>query len=91
MAYLLEKRNSALPTPKKKRRMTMATFLFSSVESCEGGRGLYHHLPEEEVSPSSPKNQRSMTKAIILPSLAESCGCGHDISSREKEFCSSYP
>ena len=26
MAYLLEKTRSALPIPKKKRRMTMATF-----------------------------------------------------------------
>ena len=44
MAYLLEKRRSALPTPKKKRRMTMATFLLSSVKSCEGGHGLCRHL-----------------------------------------------
>ena len=32
MAYLLEERRSALPIPKQKRRMTMATFLLSSVE-----------------------------------------------------------
>ena len=50
MAYLLEKRRSALPTPKKKRRMTMATFLLSSVESCEGGHGLCHHLLEKRRS-----------------------------------------
>jgi len=50
MAYLLEKRRSALPTPKKKRRMTMATFLLSSVESCEGGNGLCHQLLEKRRS-----------------------------------------
>ena len=33
MAYLLETRRSALPTPKKKRRMTMATSLSSSLDS----------------------------------------------------------
>ena len=33
MAYLLKKRRSALPTPKRKRRMTMATCLSSSLGS----------------------------------------------------------
>ncbi len=50
MAHLLEKRRSALPTPNKKRRMTMATFLLSSVENCEGGNGLCHHLLEKRRS-----------------------------------------
>ena len=47
MAYFLEKRRSALPTPKKKTRMTMATFLLSSVESSEGGHVLYQHILEK--------------------------------------------
>ena len=46
MAYLLAKRMSGLPTPKKKSRMTMATFL-SSANSCEGGHALSHHLLEK--------------------------------------------
>jgi len=33
MAYLLKKRRSALPIPKERGKMTMATFLLSSVES----------------------------------------------------------
>ena len=43
MAYLLEKMRAALLTPKKKRGLTMATFLLSSMENCEGGHGLCHH------------------------------------------------
>jgi len=40
MTYLLKKRSSALHIPKK-RRMIMATFLLSSVESCgAGGHGI---------------------------------------------------
>ena len=50
MAYLLEKRRSALPTPREKGRMTMATFLLSSVKSCEGGHGLCHHVLEKRGS-----------------------------------------
>ena len=46
MAYLLKKRRSALPIPREKGRMTMATVLLSSVKSCEDGRGLFHHLLE---------------------------------------------
>ena len=38
--YLLKKRRSALPTPREKGRMTMATFLLSLVKSCEGGHGI---------------------------------------------------
>jgi len=45
--YLLKKRRSALPLPKEKRRMAMATFLLSSVKSCEGGHGLSQHLLEK--------------------------------------------
>ena len=33
MAYLLENKGAAIPTPKKKGGMTMATFLLSSVEN----------------------------------------------------------
>ena len=47
MACLLKKRRSALPIPREKGSMTMATFLLSSVESCEGGHGLCHHLLEK--------------------------------------------
>ena len=52
MAYLLKKRRSALPLPREKGRTAMATFLLSSVKSCEGacregGRGLCHHLLEK--------------------------------------------
>ena len=50
MAYLLKKRRSALPIPREKGRMTMATFLLSSVKSCEGGHGLCHHLLEKRGS-----------------------------------------
>ena len=50
MAYLLKKRRSALPLPREKGRTTMATFLFSSMESCEGGHGLCHHLLEKRGS-----------------------------------------
>ena len=50
MADLLEKRRSAFPTPKKRRRLTMATFLLSSVETCEGGLGLRHHPLEKRRS-----------------------------------------
>ena len=59
--YLLKKRRSALPTPRKKRRsalpsprekgrMTMATFLLSSVKGSEGGDGLCNHLLEKRGS-----------------------------------------
>jgi hypothetical protein len=47
MAYLLKKRRSALPIPREKGRMTMVTFLLSSVKSWEGGHGLCHHLLEK--------------------------------------------
>jgi len=50
MAYLLKKRSSAPHIPKKKRRVTMATFLLSSVKSCEGGHGLCHLLLEKRGS-----------------------------------------
>ena len=63
MAYLLEKRRSALATPKKKRRVTIVNFVLSSVESCEGGNGISSR--EEEVCPSSPQKERSMTMAIF--------------------------
>ena len=50
MLYLLKKRRSALPVPREKGRMTMATFLLSSVNSCEGGQGLRLHLLEKRGS-----------------------------------------
>jgi len=50
MADLLKKRRSALPIPREKGRMTMVTFLLSSVESCEGGHGLSLHLLEKRGS-----------------------------------------
>ena len=50
MAYLLKKRRSALPIPREKGRLTMATCLPSSVKSCEGGHGIPSE--EEEVCSS---------------------------------------
>ena len=50
MAYLLKKRQSALPTPREKGRTTMATCLLSSLKSCEGGHALCHHLLEKRGS-----------------------------------------
>jgi len=50
MACLLEKRRSALPSPREKVRAAMATFLLSSVKSCEDGHGLCHHLLEKRGS-----------------------------------------
>ena len=50
MAYILKKSRSALPMSKEKSRMTMVTFLFSSVKSCEGGDGVCHHLLEKRGS-----------------------------------------
>ena len=47
MAYLLKTRRSALPIPRQKGRMTMATFLVSLVKSREGGHGLCHLLREK--------------------------------------------
>ena len=47
MAFLLKKRRSALPIPRDKGRMTMATFLVSLVKSREGGHGLCHLLREK--------------------------------------------
>ena len=47
MACLLKKRTSALPILREKGRMTMATFLLSSVKSSGGGHGLCHHLREK--------------------------------------------
>ena len=72
MAYRLKKRRSALSIPREKGRMTMVTFVLSSVKSCEGGHGLSLHLLEK-VWPSSSKRVRSMTMAIFFPSLVKSC------------------
>ena len=41
------RRRSALPIPRERGRMTMATFLLFSVKNCEGGHGLCHHLLEK--------------------------------------------
>ena len=78
MAHLLENRRSALPTLKKKRRMTMATFIFSSVKSCEGGHGLCHHLLEKRSSAlPSPKKEEVMTMVIFFLSSVEGSGGDH--------------
>ena len=45
--YLLEKRRSALPSPREKGGTAMGTFLLSSVKSREVGHGLCHHLLEK--------------------------------------------
>ena len=70
MAYLLEKRMSALPSPREKGRTAMATFLLSSVKSREGGHGLCHHLLEKTWPPSSFPQWRvvkvAMASAIIF-------------------------
>ena len=44
------KRRSALPIPKETERLTVATFLLSSVKGCEGGHGLCHHFLEKRGS-----------------------------------------
>ena len=72
MEYLLEKKRSALPTPKKKRRIGLRR---RSVESCEGDHCI--SSIEEEVCPSNPKNERSSTMASFLLSHVESCGGNH--------------
>ena len=41
---------SALPIPREKGRMTMATFLLTSAKSCESDHGLCHHLLEKRGS-----------------------------------------
>ena len=70
----------------------MATVLLSSVESCEGGHGLCHHLLEKRRSAlASPKKQRVMTLVFFLLSSIESCGCGDGICSKEGEVCPSTP
>jgi len=50
MAYLLEKRGSGLLVLRGSMTMTMIIFLPSSVESCEGGHGLCHHLLDKRMS-----------------------------------------
>ena len=50
MACLLERRRFDLPLPREKGRMTMATFLLSSVNICEGGNGLSLQLLEKRGS-----------------------------------------
>ena len=52
----------------------MAAVHLSSVESCEGGHGLCHHLLEKSRSAVfSPKNDRVMAMVIFFLSLVESC------------------
>ena len=58
--------------------MTMAIFLLSSMESCEGGNGLCHHLLEERGSALLVQGkERVMTMAILLFPSVEICGGGH--------------
>ena len=66
MAYLLAKRRSALPTPEKNRRITMATFLLSSVESSEGGHGLCHHLLDGHLLPFLSRELWKVMMAYLL-------------------------
>ena len=84
MAYLLKKRGAALHIPKKKIRMTMATFLLSSVKSCEGSHGLRHHLLEKRGPPLLVLRRRVVTMVIFLHTSVESCGDDYGISSREE-------
>ena len=70
----------------------MATFLLSSVKSCEGGHGLCHHRRDKRGDcPSSLKKERAMTMVIFFHTSVESCGGGHGISSREEGVCPSSP
>ena len=86
MAYLLKKRRSALPTPREKGRMAMATFLLSSVKSCEGGHCLCHHLLEKRRSALlALRRTGAMTMVIFFLSALQSCGCDNSISSKEEE------
>ena len=65
---LLAKRRFAPPTPQKRKRMTMATCLSASVESCEGGHGLCQHLLEgRRFGPSSPKKEGGDDHRQLLP------------------------
>ena len=65
--------------------MTMVTFLPSSVESCEGGHGICHHLLEKRGSTLPPLNkERSMTMVIFLLASVESCGGGHYLLAKRK-------
>ena len=75
MAYLLEKRSSALPIPKKKRNMTMVIFLLASVERAV-----------EMVIAYLPIKKRS---ALLLLSSVKSCGYGRDRSSNTEKVCPS--
>ena len=67
MAYLLEKRGSALPILKKKRSMTMVIFFPYSVESCEGGHGISSR--EEEVCSSYSYEGEKDDHGNFLPFL----------------------
>ena len=86
MTYLLETRRFALPTPKKANGMTMATFLLSSEESCEGGHGLCHPPLEKRryALLSSPRKESIMTLVIFFLSSIESCVGDLGTSSIEK-------
>jgi len=84
VAYLLEKKRHAFPTPKQKRKVTMVIFLPSAIESCEGGHGLCHHLLEKRGCRSSPKEERVLTMVMCFLFSVENCGGDHGISSREK-------
>ena len=64
-----QQRGSALPTPREKRRMTMATFLLSSVKSCERGHGI--SSKEEEVCSSYSQEEGSDNHGHLPPFLSE--------------------
>ena len=68
MAYLLKKRSFALPLPREKGRMAMATFLPSSVKS---GHGLCHHLLEKRGSGLLVLKPKEYDHGHLLPFLSE--------------------
>ena len=88
MAHPLVKRRFAVPTPKKAKGMTLATFLLSSEEICEGGHGLCHPLlvKRRYALLSSPKKDSVMTMGIFFLSSVESC----DGILRVEVVCASY-
>ena len=85
MAYLLEKRRSALPVSDGKGDDHGLLNLFLSRELWRWP--MPSSSREEEVCPSDPKKEGVMTMVIFFPSSVESCGGGHGISSREEEVC----
>ena len=65
MAYLLKKRRSALPSPEKKRRMTMATCLSSGLGNLQ-----YQDPPLTCRSEESEKSWAKLLDGHLLPLLS---------------------